>query len=327
MRPYGDGVSNPEFRRQLSEAILGPHIYTRDSLMDATGASVELGDDLWLSLGFPLLDDEAVAYGASDAEALQSLHGLLELELVERDTLMSMARVMGQAMARLASAQVQMFDEGLRAIVNDDTEGVDDEARAAITELLVPGVERFVSYCYRRHLLAALNRMLDEGDAQPVIGFVDVVDFTRTTRRLDADELADIVGRFERHVYETITNSGARLRKQLGDGVMFDAPDAATAAGAALALVMRCAEDPRLAGARGGLAIGPILEMDGDIYGETVNRASRLAALAHPNTVVADRSIGDTVRGVGGFEVKRLSPRQVKGLGSIEVSVIRPAII
>lgn len=321
-------MSNPEFRRQLSEAILGPPIYTRDALMAATGAPAELGDDLWLSLGFPIFNsDDAVAYGESDAEALLSLNGLLELNLVERDALMSITRVMGQAMARLAAAQVQIFDEGLRAIVTDDAEGVDDEVRAAITELLVPGVERFVSYCYRRHLLAALNRMLDEDHELPVIGFVDVVDYTRTTRRLQDDELADVVGRFERHVYETITNSGARLRKQLGDGVMFDAPDAATAASAALALVMRCAEDPRLAGARGGLAVGPTLEMDGDVYGETVNRASRLAALAYPNTVVADRAIGDSLSEIGGFIVRRMSSRPVKGLGSIPVSVIRPAIL
>jgi adenylate cyclase len=108
---------------------------------------------------------------------------------------------------------------------------------------------------------------------------------------------------------------------------MFDAPDPVTAAGAALALVMRCAEDPVLAGARGGLAVGPTLEMDGDIYGETVNRASRLSALAHPNTVVADRAIGDALQGVAGFTIKRLSSRHVKGLGSIDVSVIRPALL
>jgi adenylate cyclase len=125
-------VSNPEFRRQLSEEILGPPIYTRDALMAATGAPPELGDDLWLSLGFPILaDDGTVAYGESDAEALKSLNGLLALDLVQRDTLMSMTRVMGQAMARLASAQVQMFNDGLRAIVVDDAEGVDDEVRAA----------------------------------------------------------------------------------------------------------------------------------------------------------------------------------------------------
>jgi adenylate cyclase len=322
-------VSDPELRRRLTEAILGAPIYTVDELMAITGTRRELADDLWLSLGFPLLvdDDGAKDYAEPDAEALRSLNGLLELDLLQRPTLMSMTRVMGQAMARLASAQVQMFNDELRAIVDEDVEGITEDDRAAITEILVTGVERFVSYCYRRHLLAALNRTLDADHDRPVIGFVDVVDFTRTTRQLGDDELADVVGRFERHVYATITNSGARLRKQLGDGVMFDAPDAATAASAALALVMRCAEDPQLAGARGGLAVGPTLEMDGDVYGETVNRASRLAALAYPNTVVADQAVADVVQGLVGFTVRPLGARSVKGLGKVEVAVIRPALI
>jgi adenylate cyclase len=321
-------VSDPEQRRRLSEAILGTPVYTVDELMAATGTERELADELWLSLGFPLLvDDAARDYAEPDAEALRSLNGLLDLDLVQRDTLMSMTRVMGQAMARLASAQVQMFSDELRALVDDDVAALSDTDRAAVTEILVEGVERFVSYCYRRHLLAAINRTIDSEHDRPVIGFVDVVDFTRTTRQLDDHDLAEVVTRFERHVYATITNSGARLRKQLGDGVMFDAPDAATAASAALALVMRCAEDPRLAGARGGLAIGPTLEMDGDVYGETVNRASRLAALAHPNTVVADQAVADAVQGLPGFTVRPLGHRPVKGLGKVDVAVIRPALL
>ncbi len=319
-------MSNPEFRRQLNEAVLGPPTFTVDQLMEDTGTPREFADELWLSLGFPLAGtDDAVLYSDLDAEALRSLNALLTLDLVSRDTLMAMTRVMGQTMARLAAAQVQMFDEELRTIVSDD-DLVDDDIRAAVTELLVPGVERFVAYCFRRHLLAAMDRALDGPQDQPVIGFVDIVNFTRTTRRLEGEALADIVTRFDRHVYETITNSGARLRKQLGDGVMFDAPDAETAARAALALVLRCSEDPILGGARGGLAIGPTLEMEGDVYGETVNRASRLAGLAYPNTVVADQALGDSLVGVPGFELKPLGSRWIRGLGRVAVTVVRPSI-
>jgi len=324
-------MADPELRRELREAVVGAPLYNVSELMAVTGTPREFADELWLSLGFPLLvDDAAVNYSEGDAEALRNLNELIALELAEREKLLAMTRVMGQSMSRIAAAQVQLFADGLVAMVNHDDDGlVDDEVRAAIIDLMVPGVERFVSYCYRRHLSAALDREIDKSDDQGlgVIGFVDLVDFTRTTRKLDDGELADLVGRFERHVYETITNSGARLRKLLGDGVMFDAPDATQAATAALALVMRCAEDPRMAGARGGLALGPILEMEGDIYGETVNRASRLAGLAYPNTVVADRSVGESVQGVAGLSVRPLGLRPVKGLGRVDVVVIRPALV
>ena len=323
-------MTDPELRRRLSEAIVGEAKYTVDELMEVTDSKRELADALWLALGFPIssADDGERQFAEIDAEQLRSLNALLALDLVGRDTLLSMTRVMGQAMARLAAAQVELFEDELVALVEPDVEGlVNDEIRAAITELLVPGVERFVAYCWRRHLLANMNRRLDSDDTGVVIGFVDVVDFTRTTRQLEDDELARVVARFERHVYETVTDSGARLRKLLGDGVMFDAPDAATAAGAALALVMRCAEDPHLEGARGGLAVGPALELEGDLYGETVNRASRLAGLAFPNTVIADKAVGDTIHGQPGFAVRRLGTRPVKGLGRVDVSVIRPALI
>lgn len=308
---------------------MGEALYSVDELMAATGTDRAFADELWLSLGFPLRgDDDTPLYAELDAEMLRSLRGLRELDLVDTEVLFAMTRVMGQAMSRLASAQVELFNDELAVLVSHDVDGaVDDEVRAAITEMLVPGVERFVAYTWRRHLLAALDRSLDASGSHTVMGFVDLVDYTRSTRDLGETELAELVGRFERHVYETVTASGARMRKLLGDGVMFEAPDAAVAATAALGLVMRCAEDPHLPGARGGLATGTTLAMEGDVYGETVNRASRLAALARPNTVVADEATAVAVQGQPGFVVRRLGPRPVKGLGKIEVSVVRPALL
>ncbi|MBI2705876.1 MAG: adenylate/guanylate cyclase domain-containing protein [Actinobacteria bacterium] len=323
-------MNDPVLRQKLSAAVVGEPVYTVDELMEATGTPRALADELWLALGFPLAgaDDSARIYCEIDVEALRSLNGLLSLGLVDHDALMSLTRVMGQAMARLSSAEAEIFDEVLRMLVSRDADGLlDEEAREAVIELLVPGVERFVTYTWRRHLLASMNRRLDTGTDAVVVGFVDLVDFTKTTRRLPEEELAGLVARFERHVYETVTNSGARLRKLLGDGVMFDAPDAATAAGAALALVMRCAEDPHMEGARGGLAAGGALELEGDLYGETVNRSSRLSALAYPNTVLADRAVGDEINGQAGFSVKRLGSRSVRGLGRVDISVIRATLL
>jgi len=321
-------VTDPDLRRHLSRAIIGDATFTVDELMSETSTARELADELWLNLGFPQRDtDDEKLYSQLDVEVLRSLNALLGLELADPAQLMAMARVMGQAMARLASAQVDVFDGVLDLLTSQEGDVVlDEEGRAAVTELFVPGVERFVVYCWRRHLLAAMNRALD-GEGGVVIGFVDLVDFTKTTRSFDEAELAELVARFERHVYETVTNSGAQLRKSLGDGVMFDAPDAAVAASAALGLVMRCAEDPRLPGARGGLAAGPTVALEGDIYGATVNRASRLAALAYPNTVVADRELANTLHGQAGFLVRRLGSRTVKGLGAVDVSVIRRSLI
>lgn len=49
---------------------------------------------------------------------------------------------------------------------------------------------------------------------------------------------------------------------------------------------------PRL---RAGVASGDARELDGDVYGHAVNVASRLTAIAHPGSVLADAATHDAV--------------------------------
>ena len=52
------------------------------------------------------------------------------------------------------------------------------------------------------------------------------------------------------------------------------------------------AEDPVLPDVRVGIATGPVLDRMGDVFGTTVNLASRLTALAAPGTVLVDAATG-----------------------------------
>ena len=99
----------------------------------------------------------------------------------------------------------------------------------------------------------------------------------------------------------------------------------ALATTAALGLVQACALDELLNGVRVGLARGHLVAVEGDIFGETVNRASRLADAAYPHSVLADDDTGEALAATGRFTVVPTKPRRLKGIGVVRSWVVRPA--
>lgn len=125
------------------------------------------------------------------------------------------------------------------------------------------------------------------------IGFADLCGFTRLAQELDDEGLADLLDRFEDACADTIPRVGAGVVKWLGDGVLWSAPDATSATAAAVALLERVDDDPRLPPARAGVSEGRVLLRRGDAFGTPVNKASRLGATAPPGMVLVDRPAGD----------------------------------
>jgi len=66
-----------------------------------------------------------------------------------------------------------------------------------------------------------------------------------------------------------------RVLKMIGDEVMFLVEDPVAAAEIALGLADASRDAAELSDVRVGLALGPVLEREGDAYGPTVNLASR----------------------------------------------------
>jgi len=196
-------------------------------------------------------------------------------------------------------------------------------------EALVPRVARlepFLGYVWRRHLVAALFRTsaahaASEG-TRMVVGFADLVGFTEIAAQLGSAELSAFVERFEAHAYERIPAFGGRIVKTIGDEVMFAVADGQSAARIALALVAAYAADAMLPDVRVGLASGPTVAYEGDLFGSTVNLASRLVALAHPGTVLVSDELGEELAGDPAFALRRLRPR-LKGLGRVRAWVLR----
>jgi len=193
-------------------------------------------------------------------------------------------------------------------------------------------LEPLLVYAWRRHLAAAIARMVT--DAEPVetrpgvirsVGFADLVSFTSLVRRLSERQLAQMVQRFEALASDVVTAHGGRVIKTVGDEILFVAIGAAPAAAIALDLVASMSEDDVLPDVRVGMANGRVISRLGDVFGTTVNRASRLTAIARPRTVLVDDSIAAALASTSGFEMSGLRSRTLRGIGPVTPWVLRRA--
>ncbi len=111
----------------------------------------------------------------------------------------------------------------------------------------------------------------------------------------------------------------------IGDEVMFAVEDGVAAAEIALGLVEAYASDETLPDVRVGLALGPTVSWEGDLFGPTVNLASRLVNLARPSTILISDDLGQQLEGSPAFTLRHLRPARLKGIGRVRSWVLRRA--
>ncbi len=307
----------------------------------------------WHALGFPNVEDDETVFTEADLFALQSMAALVRDGVFTEQTALGMTRAFARTTDRLAVWQVQLMAEAIgelsppgRANGRPEDQGAGPgqdlsrampdaaTARAAASKLadIADELEPLLVYAWRRHLSAAISRMVT--DAEPIedqrgvvraVGFADLVAFTRLVRRLSERELAQVVQRFEALASDVVTAHGGRVIKTVGDEVLFVAIGAAPAAAIALDLVEAMAQDDVLPDVRVGMASGRVISRLGDVFGTTVNRASRLTAVARPRTVLIDDAIAAALERTSGFEVYALRRRMLRGIGPVTPRVLRRA--
>jgi adenylate cyclase len=312
--------------RPLAEALLGKAEFTPLDVARETNFAIDELRLLWRALGFPPVPDEEPFFTRSDIEILRAVRQLTELQLTEPRSLLLLTRVTGQSVARIADAQVTDAAERFNRRGQDASP---EAARAELIErieLLAGSFDQLLGYVWRRHLLAAVLRLSatpSAADRDLTVGFADMVGFTTLSQAIEGRELAYIVERFEATAYEHIPEHGGRVVKIIGDAVMFAVDDPPVAAQIALDLVDAYADDPALPDVRVGLACGRTLAWEGDLFGPTVNLASRLVNFARPRSVLVSDELGATLRDLPQFVVRRLQPVRLQGFGSVRIGVLR----
>lgn len=350
-QPAGSGLSPAV--DDVEVRLLGQRRSLRSREVSAKASvSILSARKFWHALGFPHVNDEDTVFSEVDLIALQSMAALVRDGVFDEHTALGMTRAFARTTDRLAAWQVQLMAEAIGELPltaansgPEETSGIRSgpltrampdpaTARAAAMKLadIVDDLEPLLIYAWRRHLAAAISRMVT--DAEPLddppgvvrsVGFADLVSFTRLVSRLSEPALAMVVQRFEALASDIVTAHGGRVIKTVGDEILFASVGAAPAAAIALDLVAAMAEDEVLPDVRVGLASGRVISRLGDVFGTTVNRASRLTAVARPHTVLVDDAIAASLASMSGFEMSALRRRNLRGIGPVTPWVLRRA--
>ncbi len=282
------------------------------------GISVEQVRQIWRSLGFTDPAPGERVFTDQDIENMATVGRLVDTGAVPFEVALQVTRVLGSSSARIAESLIDAVAGRSLAASTGKPMGDAGVAQAAA---FLPQFSDILLHVWRRHLQTAARRRLlraggDESRAS-VVGFADLVQFTALSQQLSNDELAGLVGLFEQLAYDVILAGGGRVVKTIGDEVMFLVDDVVAGAEIALGLAEASRDTTLLPDVRVGLALGPVLERDGDVYGPTVNLASRITGIAHPGSVVVPKEVRDELEGHAGFALRPIRARSLKHLGRV----------
>lgn len=324
----------PDPGRALDEALLGgPRTLTLDTLAEQTNLSHDYLRSYWQALGLPVIADETT-FTDDDAQALRDIARFSEDEQLSPRALTTLVRSVGHTAERLALWQAEALVEEMTLQHDLD----DTSARLLVLDRLpslAPILEAQLVHAWRRQLAALAGRWsvefsgaraADESGQGELplpraVGFADIVSFTTRTASMRSSELAEFVSDFEAGARDIITSAGGRVVKTIGDAVLFIADDVQTGARAALGLATASERDAGKPDAvpqvRVSLVWGRVLSRFGDVFGPSVNLASRLTDEAEPGTVLMDQATAALLAGDARYALTSQPGREVQGLGVI----------
>jgi class 3 adenylate cyclase/pimeloyl-ACP methyl ester carboxylesterase len=132
--------------------------------------------------------------------------------------------------------------------------------------------------------------------ALATILFTDIVGSTERAAEMGDHAWREMLDKHDATAVERVAESGGRLVKTIGDGVLatFDRPSAAIEAARAI-------RDSVLADVeiRAGVHTGEVELRAGDVGGISVHIGARIAALAGPGEILVSRTVKDLVTGSG----------------------------
>jgi adenylate cyclase len=279
--------------------------------MSTGGPRASLLPAVYAALGLPGPDPSLPIYTDEEERLLAFLDGW---RLAHNDeTVVRAARLIaeGTRMATLGWADLideQVAGPAAESVYRGEIERFPDEVREAFIRLrgLQP---RMMEWLIRRYLEQRIVAGIVEGLEQllasrgmgpprptppPAVIFVDLSNYTRLTEERGDEVAVGFAATLQREAEAVAASNGGRLVKLLGDGAMLHLPDARRGVEAALGLVRALSVDTGIS-AHAGVHAGPVIERDRDLFGRTVNIASRIAEAARPGHVLASQAVVNIV--------------------------------
>jgi adenylate cyclase len=274
-----------------------------------TGSDPEEAARAYRALGFPdpRLSDTLVS---EEMVGALNLVGTGAREFLGYEASVALARVIGSTTYRLAQAIVDSFR--IRFELPQLKAGVPYsevvKQYGELTRQLMPPFMAAIDAILRRHLvgIARGTWSFDEEGATArrdlLVGFVDMVGYSSLSRAISPGRLAELVVRFENVVGEIVSHRSGRVVKLIGDGAMFVCEDTRTGCELALALIGYFDSDADLPPVHVGIAAGPLVTVHGDYFGDAVNVAARLLALAPSSIALTTKAVAETTGDSLAFE-------------------------
>lgn len=212
-----------------------------------------------------------------------------------------------------------------RAPRSEDMEAVHRESHGLIPNEIIAVSEDSV--------LGFLGVVRNPSDASEVtsafrtILFTDIEGSTALAEKLEPAEFIELLGVHDGIVRRALLASGGREVKHTGDGIMASFDGVSDALEAALAIRngfrSRNAAASTPLGVRIGLASGEPVDRDGDLFGPTVNLASRLSSAGDADSVLVSEGVQEAGSSLG-FTFAEAERRVLKGFAQpVQVFVLR----
>lgn len=169
-------------------------------------------------------------------------------------------------------------------------------------------------------VLADAGYVPERPTAEPAVAFLDLTGFTSVTQERGDAIAAEMALRLADLASRVVATRRGRVVKLLGDGVLMYFPDIVEAIEAALDLMDRLGPSDLPPG-HVGIAQGPIVARDGDIFGRTVNLAARISDVTPSGELHVPASLGQTL--VGRFAITPAGTETLQGVGAVDLASVR----
>ena len=270
----------------------------------------------------------------ADDAALWDVFSTIYRGRIEPDPFVACNRIFAEGVRKIVDGVTEHVRSDFEAAFPDDAGpgerllALADEARRVaplVVQIAQWGLNRFLEHALVEYFVALAEEAVD-GDAagrartasDSSIAFVDLTGFTALAEQRGDAEAAEKAAALGRLVQETAQRFDGRLVKLLGDGAMLSFREPSSAVEGALELVARV-PSLDLPPARVGIAAGPVVRKDGDVFGRTVNLAARIADYARPAEVLVDETVtaGNPASRIGFDLVGSVELKGVAGLVTI----------
>ena len=299
---------------------------TYEQLSAQEGVPLDLIQSLQEALGFAPPDPgDLVREG--DRQLVRMVQTFIGAGAKEGPTL-RLLRVYADSLRRVVKAEAELYESEIEQRLRRSGRGEREllEFSERFGEQVIPSLERVLIDIYHRHRQhvwiehsithaeIALEQagLFRKVPRPPAISFIDLTGYTRLTEERGDEVAARMASSLASLVEDISRRHGGTPIRWLGDGGMFHFKEPGPAVLSGLEMV-ESAPRAGLPPMHIGIHTGPVVFQDGDVYGRTVNLASRIASHAGAGQVMASEETAEGFRG-GGVRFEPIGPVSLKGV-------------